>query len=201
MSRFMQQNAMPADEGIQTTATVKWFNLSKGFGFAAPASGPDAFLHISVLNRAGLDSIQEGTEMVCFVGSGPKGPQVTRIVEITGVNESFSGSGDRGGDRNSRPRFRDSRPERDFYPREDRDYDHAPAGPETEMSGTIKWFKPDKGFGFAATDDDSRRDVFIHKNVLRRAGLMTLEPGQRVQMRVQEAAKGREATWIIPLSE
>ncbi len=66
------------------------------------------------------------------------------------------------------------------------------------MSGTVKWFKPDKGFGFI-TAEDSGKDVFIHKSVLRRSGLELLETGQRVQMRVQTADKGREATWILPL--
>ena len=75
-----------------------------------------------------------------------------------------------------------------------RDFD----APEVEVSGTVKWFKPDKGFGFVTADDQSK-DVFVHKSVLRRCGLMMLESGQRVQMRVQEADKGREATWITPL--
>ena len=55
-----------------------------------------------------------------------------------------------------------------------------------------------QGLGFV-TADDASKDVFVHKSVLRRCGLMQLESGQRVQMRVQEASKGREATWIIPL--
>ncbi len=73
-----------------------------------------------------------------------------------------------------------------------------PAGPEEEMSGTVKWFKPDKGFGFI-TADDSEKDVFVHKSVLRRSGLAMLEAGQRVQMRVQDVEKGREATWVMPI--
>ena len=55
-----------------------------------------------------------------------------------------------------------------------------------------------KGFGFV-TADDASKDVFVHKSVLRRCGLTQLEAGQRVQMKVQEAPKGREATWITPL--
>jgi CspA family cold shock protein len=66
------------------------------------------------------------------------------------------------------------------------------------MIGTVKWFKSDKGFGFI-TADDSEKDVFVHKSALQRSGLFVLETGQRVQMRVQEAAKGREATWVAPL--
>jgi CspA family cold shock protein len=43
------------------TGTVKWFNAAKGFGFIQPENGgPDAFVHISAVERAGLDSLREG---------------------------------------------------------------------------------------------------------------------------------------------
>lgn len=44
--------------------------------------GKDAFLHVSVLNRAGLQQLPEGTQMLCTVGQGAKGPQVLRILEV-----------------------------------------------------------------------------------------------------------------------
>src|SRR5208337_1031767 len=51
------------------TATVKWFNASKGFGFVAPSDGtPDAFLHISALERAGMTQVNEGATIVCDLG-------------------------------------------------------------------------------------------------------------------------------------
>ena len=44
-----------------TTGTVKWFNPTKGFGFIAPDDGSkDAFVHISAVERAGLNSLREG---------------------------------------------------------------------------------------------------------------------------------------------
>lgn len=64
-------------------ATVKWFNSTKGFGFVAFDDGtPDAFLHISVVERAGLRDVLPGTTMVCDVENGPKGPQVSSIETI-----------------------------------------------------------------------------------------------------------------------
>jgi CspA family cold shock protein len=43
------------------TGTVKWFNAEKGFGFIQPESGgPDAFVHISAVERAGMDTLREG---------------------------------------------------------------------------------------------------------------------------------------------
>lgn len=161
-------------EGIAPVRTrLKWFNATKGFGFVSPVDGaPDAFLHVSVLHRAGLQELGDQAELVCEIGQGPKGPQVMRIVETLSSGVA---------------------------PQQQQLHGYAPAvSSEAELSGTVKWFKPDKGFGFI-TADDSAKDVFVHKSVLRRSGLGVLEAGQRVQMRVQEVEKGREATWVVPL--
>jgi cold shock protein len=209
---------MSMDEGEQVKAVVKWFNGVKGFGFVAPADGSaDAFLHVSVLNRAGMQQIAEGTELSVKIAQGAKGPQVTTILEVLGAAPVPAGGGrnDRGGER-QRGGYGDR--DRGGYGDRDRggfggdrqrggygDRDRggfgggggrpAPTGPEVEMSGTVKWFKPEKGFGFVAPDDGDK-DIFVHKNILRDAGLNDLQPGQRVRMKVQTASKGREATWV-----
>lgn len=188
MSRFVAPNqAMSADEGFEAKVSVKWFNVTKGFGFVAlDDGGGDAFLHISVLNRAGLQQIADGTQMLCMVAPGAKGRQVTRIVEIIGPGPVKNRSGGHDGFSGG--------------------YDRAPRAPapptgeEVEITGTVKWFKPDKGFGFVAADDGDK-DIFVHKNLLRNASIMDLESGQRVKVRAVSAAKGREATWIALLTE
>ena len=46
------------------TGTVKWFNGQKGFGFIQPdGGGPDVFVHISAVERAGLSSLNEGQKI------------------------------------------------------------------------------------------------------------------------------------------
>jgi len=47
-----------------TTGTVKWFNMTKGFGFIQPDDGgKDAFVHISAVQRAGLNHLSEGQKI------------------------------------------------------------------------------------------------------------------------------------------
>ena len=47
-----------------TTGTVKWFNSAKGFGFISPdGGGPDAFVHISAVERSGLSGLDEGQKV------------------------------------------------------------------------------------------------------------------------------------------
>ena len=47
-----------------TTGTVKWFNSQKGFGFIQPLDGTkDVFVHISAVERAGMDTLKEGQKV------------------------------------------------------------------------------------------------------------------------------------------
>jgi CspA family cold shock protein len=57
-----------------TTGTVKFFNSQKGFGFITPESGgKDAFIHISALERAGIDTLNEGDKVSYDLESGRDG--------------------------------------------------------------------------------------------------------------------------------
>lgn len=60
--------------------TVKWFNVTKGFGFIAPSDGgKDIFVHKSALDRSGLDGIADGEQVRVTVRQGAKGPEAIRI--------------------------------------------------------------------------------------------------------------------------
>ena len=56
------------------TGTVKWFNATKGYGFIQPeGSGADVFVHISAVERAGLDTLNEGDRVEYEVVRGQNG--------------------------------------------------------------------------------------------------------------------------------
>ena len=64
--------------------------------------------------------------------------------------------------------------------------------------GTVKWFNPDKGFGFIAPDDGSA-DVFVHYSEIQGGGYRSLEENLRVQFEVGQGAKGPQATGVTAL--
>ncbi|MBF0281970.1 MAG: cold shock domain-containing protein [Zetaproteobacteria bacterium] len=64
------------------------------------------------------------------------------------------------------------------------------------VSGKVKWFNNEKGFGFIEQDGGS--DVFVHHSAIQMDGFKTLEEGQSVTMDVTEGAKGPQAENVIP---
>ena len=58
------------------------------------------------------------------------------------------------------------------------------------ITGTVKWFNPNKGFGFIQPDDGTE-DKFVHISAVERAGLTTLLEGQKVEYEVIEDRRGQ----------
>lgn len=59
------------------------------------------------------------------------------------------------------------------------------------VSGKVKWFNDEKGFGFI--EQDGGKDVFVHYKSIHGTGHRTLKQGQKVMMEVVEGAKGLQA--------
>lgn len=58
--------------------------------------------------------------------------------------------------------------------------------------GTVKWFNPEKGYGFISRDDGD--DVFVHHTAIMGEGFRSLDQGQRVEFEVTQGKKGPQAT-------
>ena len=164
---FFREDLPP---GRRVEAKVKWFNASKGFGFVTLSDGSqDAFLPMAILRRAGYEDAREGASITCEISAGAKGPLVTTVLNVdnsTAVVPPPGGDPDRRGPR-----------------------------PSQTMEGAVKWFEPEKGYGFISPDGGGK-DVFIHITALRRSGVNALGPGQRVRVEVVDGRKGLEAERI-----
>jgi cold shock protein len=108
-------------------------------------------------------------------------------------------------------RTRDFRPTRrrsfddDNYEPPTRNFGYAtPRGPQFDspsgppVRATVKWYKPDKGFGFVQLADGSG-DAFLHVSVVERSGNSTVLPGATLEVRAGPGPKGPQVTEIISL--
>ncbi len=165
-------HATSEDECV--VAVVKWFRPDKGYGFVDLGDG---FLHAKVLRGCrGLEAVPPGATVRIVLEEGPRGRQVTRVLDVDASTSIAPVS--------SVP------PARAPSPRSA--YDRAST---TEVTGKVKWFDDVRGFGFVAGDDFGR-DVFVHCSIFNRTRVERLVGGQAVSMRVIESARGREAVEI-----
>ncbi|MBP7722265.1 MAG: cold shock domain-containing protein [Alphaproteobacteria bacterium] len=161
-----EQLPLPEEQSEPVKLILKWFNGTKGFGFVVPEDQSfDAFIHITTLQQAGLNAIGEGAVLMCHVFNGPKGKQVKEVIEVIEA-----------GDVNLMPQ-------------------DASEDGTSSMGGLVKWYKPEKGFGFIIPDD-GMKDIFIHKTLLDKLQIEELEAGQRVRVTLKAVDKGREAVDI-----
>ncbi|PWJ88221.1 CspA family cold shock protein [Mesorhizobium loti] len=152
-------------------AEVIWFNASKGFGFVKLSTGTEAYLHIRVLEAAGSRDVSEGTHLKVTAQEGPRGRQVVKVLDIgeqipkTSADERLAGES------------------------------IAASSAQLESGGTVKWFNPEKGFGFIAPEN-GEKDVFVHATALTRSGLSVLMEGQKVSFQYGQGKKGLEVRSI-----
>jgi len=66
-------------------------------------------------------------------------------------------------------------------------------------TGTVKWFNPNKGFGFIQPDDGSK-DAFVHISAVERAGIHSLTEGQKVTYDLQAGQNGKSSAENLSLA-
>ncbi len=82
---------------------------------------------------------------------------------------------------------------------------HAPSWPSSagfgpEHDATVKWFNPEKGFGFVALSDGSG-DAFLHANTLNQSGHSAVSPGATLRVRIGQGQKGRQVSEVLSVDE
>ncbi|MEX2453651.1 MAG: cold-shock protein [Rhodospirillaceae bacterium] len=66
--------------------------------------------------------------------------------------------------------------------------------------GTVKWFNPTKGFGFIEPEDGSK-DAFVHISAVERAGLSSLQEGQKVTFELVAGRNGKVAAENLTVTD
>jgi CspA family cold shock protein len=158
---------------IEVTGVIKWFDVSKGYGFIVPDNGsPDILLHVTCLRRDGYQTAYEGARVVCEVLQRPKGLQAFRILSM---DDSTA-----------------------VHPAQMPARTHVTVSPTSGLERAIvKWFNRLRGFGFL-TRGEGTPDIFVHMETLRRFGIAELRPGQTVLVRYGPGPKGLMAAEVRP---
>jgi CspA family cold shock protein len=171
-----QSSLTSAGALMLVSARVKWFDATRGFGFAVCDDiDGDILIHFSVLKEHGRRTVPEGALVEVEVVRQNRGLQASRVLSFD-LSEALV------------PRVS---PSSDPADRADREALLEEAGPFEPVE--VKWFNRVKGYGFVKRGGQAAEDVFLHMETVRRAGLGELEPGQRLAARIASGRKGLTA--------
>jgi cold shock protein len=172
---------MPPQVVGQGKGVVKFFNPQKGFGFIVrDDGGEDVFVHISAVEQAGLTGLADGQPLEFTL--------VDRGGRVSATDLKIEG---------------EPMPVQERAPREDRGGGYGDrgggggGGPQRQLTGekaqgTVKFFNAMKGFGFISRDD-GQPDAFVHISAVERAGLVSLNEGDRVEFELEVDRRGKTA--------
>lgn len=161
---FRGGGGMPPQVVGEGKGVVKFFNPQKGFGFIVrDDGGDDVFVHISAVEQAGLTDLADGQPLEFTL--------VDRGGKVSATNLRIDG--------------------------EPIAVERAERAPQRQLTGekaqgTVKFFNAMKGFGFIQRDD-GQPDAFVHISAVERAGLPTLNEGDRLAFELEVDRRGKHA--------
>jgi cold shock protein len=168
---------MPPQVVGEGKGVVKFFNPQKGFGFVVrDDGGEDVFVHISAVEQAGLTDLADGQPLeFTLVDRGGRVSATNLKIEgePMAVERGGGGAGAAGG------------------------AGGGAGGPQRQLtgekaSGTVKFFNSMKGFGFIQRDD-GQPDAFVHISAVERAGMPSLNEGDRLEFELEVDRRGKTA--------
>ena len=165
---------MPPQVVGEGKGVVKFFNPHKGFGFIVrDDGGEDVFVHISAVEQAGLTGLAEGQPLeFTLVDRGGRVSATDLKIEGEPLPVEESAARERG-------------PQRQLT--------------GEKATGTVKFFNATKGFGFI-TRDDGQPDAFVHISAVERAGMISLNEGDRVSFELEVDRRGKTAAVnLVPI--
>ena len=161
---------MPAQVVGTGKGVVKFFNSQKGFGFIQREDGgEDVFVHISAVERAGLEGLAEGQQLEFnLVDRGGK----ISAADLQVVGDVIAVA--------AKP----AAPQRQLT--------------GEKATGTVKFFNAMKGFGFI-TRDDGQPDAFVHISAVERSGMRELNEGDKLEFDLEVDRRGKySAVNLVP---
>ena len=161
---------LPAQVVGTGKGVVKFFNSQKGFGFIQREDGgEDVFVHISAVERAGLEGLAEGQQLEFnLVDRGGK----ISAADLQVVGDVIAAPA------------KAATPQRQLT--------------GEKATGTVKFFNAMKGFGFI-TRDDGQPDAFVHISAVERSGMRELNEGDKLEFDLEVDRRGKySAVNLVP---
>ena len=161
-------------EVVELAGAIKWFDVSKGFGFVVPDEDlPDVLLHVTCLRKDGFNTVLPGARIVIEAVQRDKGWQALRVLSM---DESTA-----------------TPPQESEASRT-----HVTVQAESPLERVqVKWFNRIRGYGFL-TRGSGTPDIFVHMETLRRFGFTELRQGQTLLVRFGNGPKGVMAAELKP---